>query len=148
VQPGSGAGRSPLHARRDDLDQRWAPAPIEDVARSFIEAFPDIQVLMDDLVFADEAVEYRWTFTGTSSETGKWVRVSGAENVDDRRARTDRRVEGRLRRGGVRAPAGGGRSSLRSARGETRTPTALRPPDPKVARTTHGSRLHGSFCVV
>jgi len=55
------------------------PAPIEDVARSFVEAFPDIQVYMDDLVFLDEAVEYRWTFTGTSSETGKWVRVSGAE---------------------------------------------------------------------
>ena len=55
------------------------PAPIEDVARSFVEAFPDIQVYMDDLVFMDEAVEYRWTFTGTSSETGKWVRVSGAE---------------------------------------------------------------------
>ena len=55
------------------------PAPIEDVARSFVEAFPDIQVYMDDLVFTNEAVEYRWTFTGTSSETGKWVRVSGAE---------------------------------------------------------------------
>jgi nuclear transport factor 2 (NTF2) superfamily protein len=53
--------------------------PIEDVARSFIEAFPDIQVYMDDLVFMDEAVEYRWTFTGTSAETGKWVRISGAE---------------------------------------------------------------------
>ena len=56
-----------------------APTPIEDVARSFITAFPDIQVFMDELVFTDEAVEYRWTFTGTSSETGKWVRVSGAE---------------------------------------------------------------------
>jgi nuclear transport factor 2 (NTF2) superfamily protein len=56
-----------------------APAPIEDVARSFIEGFPDIQVFMDDLTFGGEAVEYRWTFTGTSTETGKWVRISGAE---------------------------------------------------------------------
>jgi nuclear transport factor 2 (NTF2) superfamily protein len=55
------------------------PAPIEGVARAFIEAFPDIQVYMDDLVFADDAAEYRWTFTGTSSETGKWVRISGVE---------------------------------------------------------------------
>jgi nuclear transport factor 2 (NTF2) superfamily protein len=56
-----------------------APAPIEDVARSFVEAFPDIEVVMDDLAVAGDAVEYRWTFTGTSSETGKWVRISGAE---------------------------------------------------------------------
>ena len=56
------------------------PAAIEDVARSFIEAFPDIEVFMDDLVIAaDGRVEYRWTFTGTSSETGQWVRIPGYE---------------------------------------------------------------------
>ena len=56
------------------------PAGIEDVARSFIEAFPDIQVFMDDLVVTAEGrVEYRWTFTGTSAETGKSVRLPGYE---------------------------------------------------------------------
>ena len=55
------------------------PAGIEEVAASFIAAFPDITVYMDDLVVEDETVEYRWTFTGTSSETGEWVRIPGFE---------------------------------------------------------------------
>jgi len=55
------------------------PAAIEEVAASFIAAFPDITVYQDDLVVRDEVVEYRWTFTGTSSETGKWVRIAGVE---------------------------------------------------------------------
>jgi len=55
------------------------PAGIEDVAASFIAAFPDITVYLDELVVGDDTVEYRWTFTGTSSETGKWVRIPGFE---------------------------------------------------------------------
>jgi nuclear transport factor 2 (NTF2) superfamily protein len=55
------------------------PAPILEVAASFIAAFPDIEVVMDDLVVGDGVVEYRWTFTGTSSETGNPVRISGRE---------------------------------------------------------------------
>lgn len=55
------------------------PAGIGEVAAGFIAAFPDIQVLMDELVLHEDVVEYRWTFTGTSSETGNWVRVSGRE---------------------------------------------------------------------
>ena len=55
------------------------PAGIEEVAASFIAAFPDITVYQDDLVVGNETVEYRWTFTGTSSETGKWVRIAGFE---------------------------------------------------------------------
>jgi nuclear transport factor 2 (NTF2) superfamily protein len=55
------------------------PAAIAEVAQAFVAAFPDIQVFMDELVIADEAVEYRWTFTGTSAETGKWVRIPGFE---------------------------------------------------------------------
>lgn len=55
------------------------PAGIEEVAASFIAAFPDITVYQDDLVMGDEVVEYRWTFTGTSSVTGKWVRIPGSE---------------------------------------------------------------------
>ncbi|HJQ84483.1 MAG TPA: nuclear transport factor 2 family protein [Candidatus Binatia bacterium] len=56
------------------------PAAIAGVAEGFIVAFPDIEVFMDDLVLRnDDVVEYRWTFTGTSAETGKWVRIPGFE---------------------------------------------------------------------
>ena len=55
-------------------------AGITDVAEAFIAAFPDIEVLMDDLVLREDGfVEFRWTFTGTSAETGKNVRVPGLE---------------------------------------------------------------------
>ena len=55
-------------------------AGIAEVAEAFIAAFPDIEVFMDDLILrADGVVEYRWTFTGTSAETGKAVRVPGFE---------------------------------------------------------------------
>ena len=55
------------------------PAAIAEVAAAFISAFPDIEVVMDDLVFKGDVVEYHWTFTGTSAETGKWVRIPGFE---------------------------------------------------------------------
>ena len=55
------------------------PAPITSVAESFVAAFPDIEVFMDDLVVRDSLVEYHWTFTGTSAETGKSVRIPGLE---------------------------------------------------------------------
>jgi predicted ester cyclase len=55
------------------------PAGIADVADAFITSFPDIEVTMDDLVCKEDVVEYRWTFTGTSTETGKWVRIPGFE---------------------------------------------------------------------
>ena len=55
-------------------------AGIAEVAEAFIAAFPDIEVFMDDLVLREDGiVEYRWTFTGTSAETGKTVRVPGLE---------------------------------------------------------------------
>ena len=54
-------------------------AAIADVAAAFMTAFPDIEVVMDDLVFKDDVVEYHWTFTGTSAETGRWVRIPGFE---------------------------------------------------------------------
>ncbi len=59
-----------------------APTPAEDVARGFIDAFPDIQVFMDDVVFNDDTVAFHWTFTGTNTGpggTGKPVRISGYE---------------------------------------------------------------------
>jgi nuclear transport factor 2 (NTF2) superfamily protein len=56
------------------------PAEIADVADAFISAFPDIEVSMDELLIREDGVvEYRWTFTGTSAETGKWVRIPGFE---------------------------------------------------------------------
>jgi nuclear transport factor 2 (NTF2) superfamily protein len=55
------------------------PTEVTDVARSFIAAFPDIEVFIDDVVLKDGRVEYHWTFTGTSSETGNPVRISGVE---------------------------------------------------------------------
>ncbi len=57
-------------------------AEITEVARAFMTAFPDMQVLMDDVVFKDEAVEYHWTLVGTNSGpggTGNRVRISGFE---------------------------------------------------------------------
>jgi nuclear transport factor 2 (NTF2) superfamily protein len=55
-------------------------AGISEVAEAFIAAFPDIEVLMDDLILREDGVvEYHWTFTGTSAETGKGVRVPGFE---------------------------------------------------------------------
>ena len=55
------------------------PAGIAEVAQSFIASFPDIEVFMNDLVFTGDAVEYHWTFTGTSADTAKWVRIPGFE---------------------------------------------------------------------
>jgi nuclear transport factor 2 (NTF2) superfamily protein len=56
------------------------PAPIAEVAQAFVAAFPDIEVFQDDLVVVDDVVEYHWTFTGTSAETGKAVRIRGFED--------------------------------------------------------------------
>ena len=55
------------------------PAGIAEVAHSFVAAFPDIEVSMDDLVLREDTVEYHWTFTGTSADTGKRVRIVGFE---------------------------------------------------------------------
>jgi SnoaL-like polyketide cyclase len=58
------------------------PTEVTEVARSFIDAFPDIQVFMDEVVLNDETVEYHWTFTGTNTGpggTGKAVRITGSE---------------------------------------------------------------------
>jgi nuclear transport factor 2 (NTF2) superfamily protein len=53
-------------------------AEITAAARSFMEAFPDLQVLFDDL----RGNEYHWTLVGTNTGpdgTGKRVRISGYE---------------------------------------------------------------------
>jgi predicted ester cyclase len=57
-------------------------AAIAEAARSFMVAFPDMQVLMDDLVANAENIEYRWTLVGTNTGpggTGHRVRISGFE---------------------------------------------------------------------
>jgi hypothetical protein len=58
------------------------PTVATEVAASFISAFPDIEVFLDDVVCKDETVEYHWTFTGTNTGpggTGHAVRISGFE---------------------------------------------------------------------
>lgn len=53
-------------------------AAITEAARSFMEAFPDMQVLFDDL----RGNEYHWTLVGTNTGpggTGNRVRISGHE---------------------------------------------------------------------
>jgi hypothetical protein len=58
------------------------PTKITEAARGFMDAFPDIQVFMDDVVLENDVVEFHWTFTGTNTGpggTGKWVRISGFE---------------------------------------------------------------------
>ena len=57
-------------------------AAITEAARSFMVAFPDLQVLMDDLGVQGETAEYRWTLVGRNTGpggTGNGVRISGFE---------------------------------------------------------------------
>ena len=52
------------------------------VAQGFMTAFPDLRVLMDDLVVEDDTATYRWTLVGTNAGpggTGRGVRISGFE---------------------------------------------------------------------
>jgi uncharacterized protein (TIGR02246 family) len=55
---------------------------IIEAARSFMVAFPDLQVLMDELRVDGEKPEYHWTLVGTNTGpggTGRSVRISGFE---------------------------------------------------------------------
>ena len=57
-------------------------AAITEAARSFMVAFPDMRVLMDDLLMHGDKAEYRWTLVGTNTGpggTGRRVRISGFE---------------------------------------------------------------------
>ena len=52
------------------------------VAQSFMTAFPDLRVTMDQLLARDDRTEYHWTLTGANTGpggTGKRVRISGHE---------------------------------------------------------------------
>jgi len=55
---------------------------VTEAARSFMIAFPDMRVVMDDFRVQDGGVEYHWTLIGTNTGpggTGNRVRVTGFE---------------------------------------------------------------------
>jgi hypothetical protein len=57
-------------------------AAITEAARSFMLAFPDMRVLMDDLRAGDEGTRFHWTLVGTNTGlggSGNTVRISGFE---------------------------------------------------------------------
>jgi uncharacterized protein (TIGR02246 family) len=57
-------------------------AAITEAARSFMTAFPDLRVLMDDVVARDGGADYHWTLIGTNTGpggTGNRVRITGFE---------------------------------------------------------------------
>lgn len=61
---------------------------IADVAKEFMNSFPDMVVTMDDLVRESKGIAFHWTLTGTNNGpggTGKRVRISGHElwQLDD-----------------------------------------------------------------
>ena len=56
---------------------------ITEVAQSFMTAFPDMQVLLDEVRVQGERPEYHWTLMGTNTGpggTGHRVRISGFES--------------------------------------------------------------------
>jgi len=48
---------------------------ITGVAQGFMSAFPDMKVVMDELVFHDDHVAYHWRLTGTNNGSGGSVCV-------------------------------------------------------------------------
>lgn len=55
---------------------------IAGIAQSFMSAFPDLHLDLDDLRVRDECAEFHWTLTGTNTGpggTGNRVRISGFE---------------------------------------------------------------------
>ena len=54
-------------------------AAITEAARGFMDAFPGMVVLFDDLRERGDLVEYHWTLDGVNAETGNHVRISGYE---------------------------------------------------------------------
>jgi predicted ester cyclase len=57
-------------------------AAVTEVAQGFMTAFPDLQLLMDDILIQGDRAVYHWTFIGTNTGpggTGHGVRFSGYE---------------------------------------------------------------------
>jgi predicted ester cyclase len=58
------------------------PAPIAEVARSFMRDFPDMIVTFDKLESRGDRIAFHWTLTGTNTGpagTGNPIRISGYE---------------------------------------------------------------------
>lgn len=56
---------------------------IAEVAQSFMTAFPDMRVVLDDLDVRADSLDYHWTLIGTNTGpggTGHKVRISGLES--------------------------------------------------------------------
>jgi uncharacterized protein (TIGR02246 family) len=58
------------------------PAEITAAAKAFMDAFPDLTVLFDDLREGPSGWAYHWTLDGTHAQTRNHVRVSGYELWD------------------------------------------------------------------
>jgi uncharacterized protein (TIGR02246 family) len=57
-------------------------AAITEVAQGFMNAFPDLDLSMDDILMENDRAVYHWTFAGTNTGpggTGHRVRFSGFE---------------------------------------------------------------------
>jgi SnoaL-like polyketide cyclase len=55
---------------------------ITEAAQSFMSAFPEMRVLMDNLIIQPNKTEFHWTLIGTNTGpggTGNHVRISGFE---------------------------------------------------------------------
>jgi nuclear transport factor 2 (NTF2) superfamily protein len=68
--------------RINDAAPAVGRAAIAKAAQSFMSAFPDLQVLLDDVVTKDDRAIYHWTLLGTNTGpggTGHRVRISGFE---------------------------------------------------------------------
>ena len=66
----------------NDGDPAIGREEITEVARGFMSAFPDMEVIFDGLDLEDEHVRYNWTLVGTNTGpdgTGNAVRISGYE---------------------------------------------------------------------
>lgn len=68
--------------RVNDDDPAIGREAITNVAQGFMSAFPDMKVLMDDLIVDGDQAVYRWTLVGTNTGpggTGQGVRIRGFE---------------------------------------------------------------------
>ncbi|MGH9455080.1 MAG: nuclear transport factor 2 family protein, partial [Terriglobia bacterium] len=75
---------------------------ITELAQSFMTAFPDLCVVMDNLVLQDDEAEHYRTLTGNKSvpgSAGRRVRISGVEKWRLGGKRLDRLLAGSLRYG-------------------------------------------------
>ncbi len=66
----------------NDNEPAMGTVAITDVARGFMEAFPDMLVVMDSLVESPRGLQFYWTLTGTYAGpegAGNKVHISGVE---------------------------------------------------------------------